>query len=54
MVETVDLYPMYLDGHIVYTVPPRLTAQPKGAWVAVLIVLALLALVGLAGKEGRP
>jgi len=54
MVETVDLYPMYLDGHIIYTVPPQLTAEAKGAWGAVLLVLAALALVALPGKEDRP
>jgi hypothetical protein len=44
---------MDVDGRLVYAVPPRLTAQANGAWVAVLIVLALLALLALPGKEGR-
>jgi hypothetical protein len=51
MAETVDLYPANDSGRLVYAVPPRLTADAKGAWLAVLIVLAALALVALAGKE---
>jgi hypothetical protein len=53
MPETVTLYPVEVDGRVVYIAPPQLTPEAKGAWVALLLVLAALVLVALPAKEDR-
>jgi hypothetical protein len=51
MPPAIDLWPVNVDGRVVYAAPAPLLIEPSVFWIAVMVVLALVA--ALVGKEPR-